>query len=137
MNTSWDEVDKLIEELVIKIKISGFSPTTIVAIPRGGWVVAALIAQKLDVKKTLAVSIEREGENVEVYFAAPENIRGERVLLIEDTLESGKSIFAVEDKIIGKGVKVKTAAIFISPNSKKEPDFFLAVREIPSFPWDV
>ena len=134
---NWDETEKLIKELGGKIRAAGFQPTVIAPVPRGGWCVAAILAQIFNVKKTVGVSHQKKNGWVEVQLST-ENLKDENILLVEDCIETGKTLHAVEKELIKTGANVKTACIYVSSesNQEKKPDFYLDVREIPNFVWN-
>ena len=135
----WVKTERLIKELGNKIIDSGFKPTMIAAVPRGGWCVAALLAQILEIKETVGISHKKENGNITTYLATSGNLENERVLLIEDSIETGNTMYNAENELIKLGADVKTVAIFASSISepKKLPDFYLDKRGIPDFPWEL
>lgn len=136
---SWEEVEKMVRMIVEKINKSGFYPTAIGAIPRGGWVVAALLAQRLNVKRTISVDIVKNNNVCEVYVSSlSKNIFEDRILLVEDSMETGGSIFAASQVLSSEGAKdVRTAALLINQKCTTLPNYFLqAVGNIAAFPWD-
>ena len=135
---SWDETEKLIKELAEKIKASGFQPTIIAPVPRGGWCVAAILAQIFDLRKTLGITHERKYEKTKATFSI-NDIRGENILLIEDSIETGKTFYTIEKQLIELGANIKTACLYVCSKSKqvKYPDFYLEKRELPNFVWDL
>lgn len=130
-------MDQMILCLAKDIVGSGFSPTMVAAIPRGGWVVAALLAQHLNVKKVIAVCQEKDGDNRKTYLAYPSHLEGAKVLVIEDSIETGRSLQDAALAISNAGAVVKTASLLISPSSSSFiPNYFLKRMIIPDFPWD-
>ncbi|MCL2038103.1 phosphoribosyltransferase [Candidatus Saccharibacteria bacterium] len=137
---NWEETEKLIKTLGERIQESGFTPTMIAPVPRGGWCVAAILAQIFDIKKTLGISHKKENGDVKVLLSI-NDLKGENILLIEDTIETGRTFFAIEKELIKRGANVKTACLFVSATSKseqeKKPDFYLGTRELPDFVWEL
>ena len=135
---NWEETDKLIKELGRKIANSDFVPTMIAPVPRGGWCVAAFLAQIFDVRKTVGISHRKENGKVEV-FVSSNDLKDELVLLVEDSIETGKTLYAAEQELVKLGAIVKTACIFVSSRSEQEKqlDFYLGTRIIPDFPWEL
>ncbi len=135
---NWQETEKLIKELGEQIKLSGFAPTMIVPVPRGGWCVAAILAQIFNVKKTVGVSHQKESGAIKVQLSL-KNLRGENILLIEDSIVTGKTLYSVEKELQKAGADVKTACLFVDSESvqEKKPDFSLGERELPDFPWEL
>ena len=135
---SWSEVDNMIDRLALIIKEANYSPTMIAAIPRGGWTVAALLAQRLNVRDSVAVTQKKNDGNRETFVAAPRSLVGEHVLVVEDSIETGKSLELAASMIKEFGAEVKTTALLISPTSSSFiPNFYLDRMTIPDFPWDL
>ena len=135
---NWEETENLIQELGNKIKQSGFEPTMIAPVPRGGWCAAAILAQIFNVKRTLGISHQKENGEITVQLSIKE-LRNENILLIEDSIETGKTLYAIEKELTKLGANVKTACIYVSSMSEQEkkPDFYLDVRKIPDFVWEM
>ena len=135
---NWEETEKLIEKLASQIKAEGFSPTIIAPVPRGGWCVASILAQKFNLKKTLGISHYMEEEKIKVQLSA-DKLKNENVLLVEDSIETGKTLYAIEKELIKLGAKVKTVCIYVSSKSRQEkkPDFYIGIKEIPNFVWEI
>jgi len=134
---SWDEVEVMVGNLADKIVLSGFLPTMIAPIPRGGWVVATLLAQLLDIKKAVAIAQDKSGSKRNTYLSSEQKLKGERILVIEDSIETGKSLFEASACVSELGAETRTVAILVSPTSTLKPDFFLETKPIPNFPWDI
>lgn len=104
---SWKEVEIMVAALADSIQKSGAVITCITGIPRGGWTVAALLAQKLGVKSNLAVALKKEGEKREVAVASTFSLKGQCVLVVEDSVGSGKNLEMAKQEIERLGASVK------------------------------
>ena len=135
---NWEETEKLIQELGKQIKESRFQPTIIAPVPRGGWCVASILAQLFNVKRTLGISHYKENGEIKVQLSI-NDLKNENILLIEDSIETGKTLYTVEKELIKLGANVKTVCIYVSSISEQEkkPDFYLGIREIPNFIWEL
>ena len=133
---NWEETERLIKELGNKIKESGFEPAIIAPVPRGGWCVASILAQIFEIRRTLGISHQKENGEIRVQVSI-KDLENENILLIEDSIETGKTLYSIERELIKLGANVKTVCIYVSSASTQEkyPDFFLDVREIPDFVW--
>jgi len=134
---SWSEVEVMIERLASQIISAKFEPTMISPIPRGGWVVSTLLAQLLNIKNAVAIAQDKNANERITYLSCEQKLIGERVLVVEDSIETGKSLFEASDYISKFGAETKTVAILVSPFSPIKPDFFLDTKPIPNFPWDI
>lgn len=140
VNISWEETKSLVVELSQKIKESEFQPDILIALARGGWVPTRFLSDGLGVKKLSSIGLtyaDKERKDL-VFYSFPEPINeGEKILLIEDRLETGKSMKVALEALKVKGAFVKTASLFIRTDSIIVPDYFLSTRdENIIFPWE-
>lgn len=131
---NWQQFEDSINQLVTKIDVK---PDIIIAIVRGGLVPARLLATKLSVSDMYALTVIKQGSTREVVTDITKDISGETVLLVEDALETAKSLLVAKHYLEGLGATVQTAALYIMPNSETTPNYYLDVREpLPKFPWE-
>jgi hypoxanthine phosphoribosyltransferase len=130
----WEELEKEIAELSSNIN---FPPDIIIGITRGGLVPARLISSQLTVKDMYGLTVKKIGNERKVTSTILEDIKGKKILLIEDMLETGKSLLVAKQYLEGKGAIVKTACLYIMPHSEIKPDFYLKeIKELAKFPWE-
>ncbi|MCL2384190.1 MAG: phosphoribosyltransferase, partial [Oscillospiraceae bacterium] len=100
--------------------------------------VAAIFAQIFNIKKTVGISHQKEDGEIKVQTSL-DNLEGEHILLVEDSIETGKTLYTVEKELANLGANVKTVCIYVSSesNQEKKPDFYLGIREIPNFVWEL
>lgn len=131
---NWDELRLAVKELAEKID---YSPDVIVGIMRGGMVPAQLLSSELGVKDMYALTVKKVGEARKVTSDIMEDISGKRILLVEDMIETGKSLVVAKEYLEKKGAKVRTACLYTMPISEIKPDFSLKeVTEVVPFPWE-
>jgi hypoxanthine phosphoribosyltransferase len=138
---TWEHAREGIASLAKAIHASGFTPSLLVAIARGGWVPTRLLSDALGVKRIASIGIEYVNDsrdNASIY-SLPEPIApNEHILLIEDFLESGKSMNLARSVLMARQAIVRTAALYYSLQSELQPDYALAQRDSqPFFPWEV
>lgn len=139
---SWDEVYMLCKELARKIKDSKFKPDVIVAIARGGWIPARILADFLFIKELYSVKAEHWGIVATVTGKAritqplTVDLKGKKVLIVDDVADTGETIEIVAKHVKEKGAKeVKTAVIDFKHTSKFVPDYY--AREMERWAWIV
>ncbi len=139
---SWDEVYMLCKELARKIKNSKFKPDVIVAIARGGWIPARILADFLFIKELYSVKAEHWGIVATVTGKAritqplTVDLKGKKVLIVDDVADTGETIEIVAKHVKEKGAKeVKTAVIDFKHTSKFVPDYY--AREMERWAWIV
>ncbi len=139
---SWQEVYELCKELARKIKESGFKPDAIVAIARGGWVPARILADFLLVRELYSVKAEHWGIVATVTGKAKitqplmVDLTGKNVLVVDDVADTGETVEIVAKHVREKNAKeVKTAVIDFKHTSKFVPDYY--AREMERWAWIV
>lgn len=131
---NWEEFRTEVKTLTNKID---FKPDVIIGIVRGGLVPARILSSELKVKDMYALTVKKVGEERKVTSDISEDLTGKKVLLVEDMLETGRSLVVAKDYLLTKGAEVKTACLYTMPISELKPDFFVKeVAEVTSFPWE-
>ena len=132
---TWKAFEKELQKL--SQTIDDFSPDVIVGIVRGGMIPARLLSNYLQTKKVYCITVEKNGNTRNVTTTIMKDLHGQKVLVVEDMLETGRSLLVVKDYLEKKGAVVKTACLYTMPISEITPDYFL--RKIPNvatFPWE-
>lgn len=98
---------------------------------------ARLLATYLDVKKMYCLTVEKQGNERKVTSEITKNLEDKKILLVEDMLETGKSLIVAKNTLKSKGAIVKTACLYTMPISEIEPDYYLrTVNNVELFPWE-
>ena len=122
------------------IKASGFQPNFLVGLARGGWIPTRLLSDALSVREILSIGMrytDASRTSLVAYSLPAPMPTGKRLLLIEDCLESGKSLQEAKRILESADNEVRTASLFITDGTQTEPDFFLARLPVPPrFPWE-
>ncbi len=141
---TWEEIYELLLRLADRVRRDGFRPDVIVGVSRGGWLPARVMSDLLENPELANVKAEfypgvgkAEGEPVITQpVSAP--VRGKRVLVVDDVVDTGKSLRLVRSDLVGRGAaEVRIAAIYHKPWSLVTPDYY--ERETRSwivFPWE-
>jgi hypoxanthine phosphoribosyltransferase len=139
---NWNDIERLCRELARKIKASDFKVDAIVAIARGGWVPARILADLLGVRELHSVKTEHWGIVATVTGKAtitqPLNTRldGKNVLIVDDVVDTGETMNIVKDHVLSLGAKeVRTAVLDYKKTSSFVPDYFGS--EMESWKWIV
>ncbi len=144
---SWDDYHHAIERLAAKIHASGFAFDQIICLARGGLrvgdVLSRIFNQPLAVLATQSYfanadkTAESQGDLTIGQHMAKVNERlGETVLLVDDLVDSGKTMQVVVEHLQHRypGIKtVKTAVIWKKGCSVFTPDFWS--NDLPDNPW--
>lgn len=129
-----------VKVLANQVISSGYHPDFLVGLARGGWIPTRLLSKDLDVKEILSVGM-RYADSTRttlVAYSLPSPMpSGKNLLLIEDCLESGKSLVEAKRLLESAGNVVKTASIYITDKTQTRPDYFVEHLPIPpKFPWE-
>jgi len=130
---SWNDIYDMSLKLAVKIDESGFKPQVIVGIARGGWVVARLLSDFLDVPRVASLRVEfyksiYETERKPI-LSQPlsTNVNGLNVLLADDVADTGSSLILARDHALNAGAKeVRIATLYYKPWSQIKPDYYVA-----------
>ena len=141
---TWDEIYDLLLGLADKIKKDGFHPDIIVGISRGGWPPARVMADLLGNPKLADVGVEfyvgTTRAVTEPVLTQPVSmpVEDKNVLLLDDVVDTGKSLQLVKEHITASRAKmVKTAVIYFKPWSVIVPDYYeRKTRSWVVFPWE-
>jgi hypoxanthine phosphoribosyltransferase len=140
MQLSFDQILADCDHLAKNIRASGFSPDFIVGITRGGWIPSRLLSSALKVKKILSIGLmytDASRTNLDAYQIPNPMPLNEKLLIVEDCLESGFSLYRAAQIFHDQGNAVKTAALYITDKTIYPADFFYARHAVaPKFPWE-
>lgn len=137
----WERVTAMCATLAEDVLRSGYHPTHIIAVARGGWVPALLIAQLVEPAELLSISVRYSGAtgcDPAPVPPVPEVPMGGRALILEDFVESGRSLRAARGAVLSSDNSVRTAALARKPSAVFVPDYCLATSaDAPWFPWEI
>ncbi|NHI91997.1 MAG: phosphoribosyltransferase [Candidatus Lokiarchaeota archaeon] len=144
---SWETIQDICFILSEEIRFSGFKPDIIIGIARGGWPVARIIADLLDIKEMKSIQVksyedQKQSSKIIIEEDKKNLFIGKKVLICEDIVDSGKSLNAIISRIeknLLMGGILKTLAIFKKPNSDFTPDHYLQLQNDNwiIFPWEI
>ena len=136
----WPLFGELSRGLALRVARS-YDPEIVVGIATAGVVPGAVIAAILDREFASIVVSRRFGSETvrdtpAVLSAAPTQVRGRRVLIVDETCDSGATVRLAVSAIVNAGAKeVRTAVAF--KTGSYVPDFHqLATESAIILPWD-
>src|SRR3982751_6049665 len=139
-NVEWPLFGELSRALALKVS-RAYDPEIVVGVATAGVVPGAVVAAILDREfHSIMVSRRYRSETVRqtpaVMGAAPVEVRGHRVLIVDETCDSGATMRLAVSAIVNAGAaEVKTAVSFRTGGY--EPDFHaLATDSTIILPWD-
>ena len=141
---SWHEFGDAARSLASDVLRSGFQPDVVIAIARGGLLIAGAIAYALGTKACGSI-------NVEFYTGIDERLpepvlhppmldapalAGKRVLLVDDVSDSGRTLAKVLALLTDEGSEVRTATLYTKSHTVLAPDFaYRRTDDWIVFPW--
>lgn len=143
---SFNEVYNIVKTVAEEVKSSGFWPTTVVGLARGGWVPARLMCDFLGITDLLSLKVERwlqtgkTKDETTIRYPLTRDLTGKRLLVIDDIADAGKSLMDSLEylkKLCPEEMKVATMHYF--PESKFKPDFYgeeIKARTWLIYPWN-
>jgi len=145
LTLNWNDIFSITIKLSKKIADSNFYPDLMVAILRGGYIVAKILADIMDVKtiETLEIKFYKAiGETAErpiVVRPPSESFLGKKVLIVDDVADSGRTLQTAVDLVRLLGAKeIKTATLFLKPWSITIPDYYVSETDHwIVFPWEL
>lgn len=128
---TWDESYRLARTLAEKIKNSGFRPDLIIAIGRGGYVPARVVADFLLHEMLTSMKIEHWGiaahkkEEVVIRFPIAVDVCNQTVLIVDDVTDTGETLRIAVDYVRRfDPYEIRTAVLQHKETSAYEPDYF-------------
>jgi hypoxanthine phosphoribosyltransferase len=144
LHLTWNDIQRLTENVAKKIDASGFKPDIVVAISRGGFDPARIICDQLGIRRLASVQLESyEGmsRSREPAVVLPVNadLHGKRALLVDDVSDSGASIMKARDHLLENGAgEVRVLTLHIKPWSKFKPDYYAdETDKWVVYPWEI
>lgn len=140
MDVEWPFFGELARGLALKVSRS-YDPEVVLGIATAGVIPGAVVAAILNREFNSIIVSRRFGaesvrEHPAVISAAPSSVRGRRVLIVDETCDSGATMrLAVAAAVNAGAAAVKTAVAFRTGDYN--PDFHgLATESAIVLPWD-
>jgi hypothetical protein len=144
-HVSWTDVERLVAAVLRKL------PTDydhLLVITRGGMVPACLISERTNLRNILCAAImlydgqaRTLGRPVFMQFPDPDQVRGRRILVVDDVWDSGTTVVAVRDRLRQAGAAVDVCVLHFKPHRNRfpgeGPDYYGAEADgWIVYPWD-
>lgn len=138
---SWEMFGELCRALALRVARE-YEPDVVVGIARAGVVPAGVVASILRTDLYAMTISRRQGadqvrERPEVLSAAPAQLRGKRVLIVDEITTSGDTLRMALAAARDVGpAEVRTATCFARPQGYRPDYFALETDQELIFPWD-
>ena len=131
---SWSEYGELLNTLANVVASRKERFDMVIGIARGGLPVAMVVSDRLGVQVDFINVKSYTGigkrSAPEIVSTITEDIRGKRVLVVDDIVDEGDTLRTVMDHLRSKGPQsIQSAAVFTKPWSKVAADFSVSIVE--------
>lgn len=147
---SWEEVDRLIDHLIPQFETEF---DAMVIITRGGIIPGGMLCEALNIQDVLTAAVDfpigAEQEAAKLYawprfiqFPDASQLRGRRVLVVDDVWGSGRTITAVSSRVAGAGGIAYTCVLHYNPYrslfTEAKPNYYAAITDAHIvYPWEI
>ena len=137
---TFNEVYSMVERVSVDVATSGYKPTTIVGLARGGWVPARLMCDFLGITDLISLKVEhwlqtgKTKDEATIRYPLTVELKGKTLLIVDDIADTGKSLITSLEylkKFTPDGMRVATMQYI--PQSKYKPDYF--AEEVNVWKW--
>jgi hypoxanthine phosphoribosyltransferase len=129
---TWVEVHEMCKGLAEKIQKSNYKPETIIALARSGFVPGRLLSDMLGITDLVCLKVEHwldmTGEHKDkatIPYRIPFKVEGRRVLVVDDIVDTGKSMTVSVDYLKHfKSSELKVAVMQYITASEYVPEYY-------------
>jgi hypoxanthine phosphoribosyltransferase len=141
---TWDDLGSGSWELAETVAADGYQPDIVLAIARGGLLVAGALAYALGVKNTFTMNVEfytGVDERLELPMLLPPvpdliDFADTRVLIADDVADTGATLKLVEEFCAGKVAEVRSAVLYEKSRSEVKCEYvWRRTDDWIVFPW--
>jgi hypoxanthine phosphoribosyltransferase len=141
---TWEDLGAGSRALAEAIRDDGYVPDMVLAVARGGLLVAGALAYALDVKNTYTMNVEfytGVDERLEMPMLLPPvpdlvDLSEARVLIADDVADTGLTLALVKDFCAGKVAEVRAAVLYEKPRSVSRCEYvWRRTDRWIDFPW--
>jgi hypoxanthine phosphoribosyltransferase len=109
----WHDIGRILADIEREVRASGFQPTTVLAVARGGLVAGSYLATVLGTPTMATIRVRRttsddryadKQEPVVEPFGGAELAADDRVLVVDDIVGTGATAELVRDHVLAAGV---------------------------------
>jgi hypothetical protein len=143
---SWDHLGEGTRELAELVHADRYEPDIVLAIARGGLLVAGALSYALGVKNTFTMNVEFYtgiDERLEMPMILPPvpdlvDFSETRVLIADDVADTGATLALVKEFLVGKVAETRCAVLYEKPRSTVRCEYvWRRTDRWIDFPWSV
>jgi hypoxanthine phosphoribosyltransferase len=141
---SWDDFGKASRQIAQQVVDDDYVPDMILAIARGGLLIAGALGYALGVKNLYTMNVEYYtgvDERLEVPMILPPtpelvDVGHARVLIADDVADTGHTLALVKHFCVGKVAEVRCAVLYEKPRSVVRCEYVWRSTDLwIEFPW--
>ena len=141
---TWEQFGGASRALAEAVLVSGFQPTLILTIARGGLLPAGALSYALDVKNLIAMNVEfytGVDERLDMPVMLPPvpaavDLAGARALIVDDVADTGGTLKLVRDFCAAHVAEARCAVLYEKPRSAVKCEYVWRRTDLwIDFPW--
>lgn len=141
---TWEQFGGASRDLAEAVVASGFQPTLILTIARGGLLPAGALSYALDVKNLIAMNVEfytGVDERLDMPVMLPPvpaavDLAGARALIVDDVADTGGTLKLVHDFCAAHVAEARCAVLYEKPRSAVKCEYVWRRTDLwIDFPW--
>ncbi|WP_165550023.1 phosphoribosyltransferase [Kribbella speibonae] len=145
LGLDWTTFGDAAQDLAVQVKSSGFRPTVIMGIARGGLPLATALGHLLSgrvgttgVTRNASDGQYAERDEAAISWMVPDSLNGARVLLVDDIAGDGGTLRVVRERARRAGAaEVRAAVIVVNDGCQDRPEYSVfAADDWVVFPWE-
>jgi hypoxanthine phosphoribosyltransferase len=141
---TWEDIDNACDNIYKQMVADNYRPTAIIGLLRGGVIPARIFCDyfnvtldffTIDVKLYNGIGTMEEKPKIREF--EEDLIRGRKILIVDDIIDSAKTMSAVLEHL--KEEDIKTATLYCKETAKMKPNYYACVakeNEWISFTWE-
>ncbi len=141
---TWEDIQRAAEKTADMIKKDEYEADLMIAVSRGGFDPARIISDQLNIRKLASLQIiyysgvGEKRDRPEVLFPLNAQVKGLKVLVVDDVSDSGHSLMVVRKYVESLGAaEVRIATLHHKPWSEYKPDYYAEeVDKWILYPWE-
>ena len=141
---SWVDLGEGARELAQTVHDDGYRPDIVLAIARGGLLVAGAVSYALDVKNTFTMNVEfytGVDQRLPIPMILPPvpdliDLGSARVLIADDVADTGATLKLVKEFCAGRVAEVRSGVLYEKPRSEVKCEYvWRRTDRWITFPW--
>ncbi len=142
---SWKKLYLALVELANRIKCDGYKPDMIMGVLKGGLIPARILSDLLSIDNLGFIGVKfykglaKRDMKPELTLPPTPSVNGRKVLVVDDVVETGRTIQLVLDELYRYGAKeARTLTLYVKKWSPIVPDYYYKVTDKwIVFPWEL